>query len=71
MRKIQSNMCKTLHVDVPSPTISEAPAPIDAENHGLPAGLVKEIQPYWREAARDLLRPRPEVIAQLLEKVSR
>jgi len=65
-------MCKTLHDD-PSLTTTAQPTPatLSAEETLLPPELVKEILPYWREAAADLLRPRPEVVAALLEKISR
>ncbi len=35
----------------------------------LPADLIREIEPYWHEAAEDLLSPSPEVLSHLLKNL--
>ncbi len=63
-------MAKTLHADKPTfeqlirKPGSDIPATL------LPPDLAEEIDPYWQEAAGDLLSPAPEAVARLFENIS-
>ncbi len=63
-------MAKTLPADTPTfeqlirKTGNDIPATL------LPPDLAGEIEPYWQEAAGDLLSPSPEAVTRLFDNIT-
>jgi hypothetical protein len=63
-------MAKILPTDTPTfeqlirKTGNDIPAAL------LPPNVTEEIDPYWQEAAEDLLSPAPEAVARLFENIT-
>jgi hypothetical protein len=64
-------MNKTLHKELTKKSYYQPHTPIIAgplKEDVILSDLVQEMKSYLKEAAQDLLQPRPEAIAQLLNK---
>lgn len=63
-------MNKTLHKNLSKTTSKKTAVVVENEKNSEELiDLMKDMKHVWQEAADDLMQPRPEAVAQLLNKV--